>query len=299
MRIRPPGLVLAIAGLIGVLGGIGPVQGADVAREPTLAPDRKEIDALPEGAKLSGTEIYKRFLQNRLHSAVQHQTVVSKDPGGNDQLTRFWVQYKDYTSDRFVEDRGFVGSDIASKTLVKFEEPPDMRHTGYLMITNKDRSSDQFVYRPSDRRVRRVRLEGMTVMGTDYTFDDITYRDMSDAVHTRLPDQEIDGVPCYVVEMVLPERVKATEHYRVMTYVDKAHYVPLRQRFWDRDDVEIREMRANTASIREFDGVWVATESSMHNLQEETTSMLLVENLDPNPMLSEQLFSLFRLELKR
>ena len=79
-----------------------------------------------------------------------------------------------------------IGS--VNATLVKFNDPPDMRHTGYLMITNVDRSSDQFVYRPSDRKVRRVRLDGMTVMGTDYTFDDITYRDMSDATYTRLPD---------------------------------------------------------------------------------------------------------------
>lgn len=293
MRIRPSLQVLLIAGLIAPLGAAPPARGDDIA------PASEEIgDALPEGAALSGREIYERFLKNRLHSAVQHQTVVSKDPGGNDQLTRFWVQYKDYTSDRFASDRPLVGEEIASKVLVKFDDPPDMRHTGYLMITNKDRSSDQFVYRPSDRRIRRVRLEGMTVMGTDYTFDDITYRDMSDATYRRLPDEVYQGVPCYVIEMTLPEHVK-TENYRTVTYLDKVHYVPLRQRFWDHDDVEIREMLANTDSIREFDGVWVATESSMRNLQEGTVSMLLVENLDPNPALGEQLFSLFRLELKR
>ncbi|MBW2281500.1 MAG: outer membrane lipoprotein-sorting protein [Deltaproteobacteria bacterium] len=269
------------------------------ARADDIAPSQESIgDALPEGAALTGRQIYERFLQNRLHSAVQHQTVVSKDPGGNDQYTRFWVQYKDYTSERFARDRGEVGDDVASKTLVKFDDPPDMRHTGYLMITKIDRSSDQFVYRPSDRRVRRVRLEGMTVMGTDYTFDDITYRDMTDAQYKRLPDEAFEDIPCFVIEMQLPERVEA-EHYRTVTYLDKQHYVPLRQRFWDRADVEIREMRANTRSMREFDGVWVATESSMYDLQEGTTSTLLIENLDPNPALGEQLFSMFRLELRR
>ena len=281
------------------LGAIGLLAAPLPTAAAGLAPREDEIrDALPEGAALTGREIYERFLQNRLHSAIQHQTVISRDPGGDEQYTRFWVQYKDYTSERFAADRADVGNQIASKTLVKFNDPPDMRHTGYLMITNADRSSDQFVYRPSDRRVRRVRLEGMTVMGTDYTFDDITYRDMSDATYTRFPDEMYNDVLCYVIEMTLPERVKA-EHYRTMVYVDKEHYVPMRQRFWDRADVEIREMRANVDSIREFDGVWVATESSMRNLQEGTTSSLLIENLDPNPALGEQLFSLFRLELRR
>jgi len=86
---------------------------------------------------------------------------------------------------------------------------------------------------------------------------------------------------------------------RTLTYLEKAHYVPVRQRFWDRQGVELREMLADTSSILEFDGVWVATRTSMHNLQEGTSSRLFVENLDPNPALAEQMFSMFRLELRR
>ena len=283
---------------MGVLAlGLAPT--ATPARAADIAPSQESVaDALPEGTSLTGREIYERFLKNRLHSAIQHQTVVSTDPGGDQQYTRFWVQYKDYTSERFVGDRDEVGEDVASKTLVKFNDPPDMRHTGYLMITKVDRSSDQFVYRPSDRRIRRVRLEGMTVMGTDYTFDDITYRDMTDAEYRRLPDEAVEEIPCYVIEMQLPERVQA-EHYRTVTYLDKQHYVPLRQRFWDRAEVEIREMRANKSSMREFDGVWVATDTQMHNLRENTKSQLKIERLEPNTRLGDQLFSTFRLTLRR
>lgn len=289
---RAPSRALGFA-LVWALASGSPLRAGDVLPESGALED-----AIPSGASLTGREIYLRFLQNRLHSAIQHQVVISTDPGGDEQRTRFWVQYKDYTSERFASDASAVGRNVASKTLVKFDSPPDMRHTGYLMIANRDQSSDHFMYRPTDRKVRRIRLEGMTVMGTDYTFDDITYSDMSDAEYRRMPDATVAGLDCFVIEMILPDYVRA-EHVRTLTYLEKAHYVPVRQRFWDRQGVELREMLADTSSILEFDGVWVATRTSMHNLQEGTSSRLFVENLDPNPALAEQMFSMFRLELRR
>ena len=58
-------------------------------REPLLrraaascCPIGQEVeDALPEGGSITGREIFERFLDNRLHSAVQYQTVISRDPG--------------------------------------------------------------------------------------------------------------------------------------------------------------------------------------------------------------------------
>ncbi len=90
-----------------------------------------------------------------------------------------------------------------------------------------------------------------------------------------------------------------TPYHRVVVFLEKEHYIPLRARYWDDADVEIKEMRSNHSSIKEFNGVWIATESTMRNLKEGTTSTLLVENLDPDLTLADQLFSVFRLELRR
>ena len=54
------------------------------------------------------------------------------------------------------------------------------------MVVNADRSNDQFVWSPSTGRVRRVDLRGVGVMGTDYTFDDIAWKNIEDADYQRL-----------------------------------------------------------------------------------------------------------------
>ena len=267
--------------------------GSLFAASGVALPDRKEAeDALPEGGAMKGREIFDRFLENRLHSAVQYQTVFSSDPGGNEQRSRFWVRWKDYRD----KDKNAVDG-VLAKTLVKFEAPDDMRQTGFLMVVNEDRSNDQFVWTPSTNRVRRVQLRGVGVMGTDYTFDDIAWKNVEDADYQRLPDEELDATPVYVVEVTVKPFVQS--QYKTMrTWIEKEHYIPLRTVYRDENGVELREMKAPAAGIRDFDGTWVASESTMFNLKEKTSTKIVVDKLDANVALADRHFSTFQLTLR-
>ncbi len=257
-------------------------------------PAREEIeDAIPEGSSLSGREIFDRFLDNRLHSAVQWQTVISRDPGGNEQRSRFWVRWKDYRDENKQAVEGVI-----AKTLLKFSAPEDMRQTGFLMVVNKDRSNDQFVWSPATGRVRRVRLSGVGIMGTDYTFDDIGWKSIEDAEYRRLPDEIMDGVGAFVLEVTMKPFVDS-EYQTMRTWIDREHYVPLRTLYRDENGVEMREMIAEAASIQNFDGAWIATRSTMYNLKEKTSTSIYVEALDPDVALSDQAFSTLQLTLRR
>jgi hypothetical protein len=262
-------------------------------------PTAQEVeDAIPEGGTLTGREIYDKFLKNKLHSGVQYQKVISIDPGGSTQESRFWVRWKDYRKD----DKPTDG--IYSKTLIRFLAPFDMKNTGFLMVVREGKpgekkvTSDQFVYQPSARRVRRVRLDGSSVGGTDITFDDLAFEDVDDAEYKRLEDEVVVGVPVYVVEAMVKPTVKS-KYSKTLSFMEQEHYVPLRVRYWDHADVEVKEMNAGPHSIREFHGTWVATESLVTNLKEGTSTRVYVEDLDPNVEIAEKLFSLFRLEYGR
>jgi len=265
---------------------------ASVAGELQL-PGRDEVEkAIPEGEALKGREIFDRFLDNRLHSAVQWQTVISRDPGGNEQRSRFWVRWKDYRDENKKAVQG-----VLAKTLVKFQAPEDMRQTGFLMVVNADRSNDQFIWTPSSGRVRRVRLTGVGIMGTDYTFDDIGWKSIEDAEYHRLSDEVIDGVGVYVLEVTMKPFVDS-EYKTMRTYIEREHYVPLHTIYRDVNGVETREMLAEAASIENFDGAWVATRSTMFNLKEKTSTTVYVEALDPDVALADQQFSTFQLTLR-
>ncbi len=283
----------SLARLLAVLACASLARVAHPAQAVAL-PEPKEVeDALPEGGSLTGRQIFDRFLDNRLHSAVQYQTVISRDPGGNEQRSRFWVRWKDYRD----KDKKAVDG-VLAKTLVKFEDPQDMRQTGFLMVVNEDRSNDQFVWSPATGRVRRVQLRGVGVMGTDYTFDDIAWKNVEDADYARLPDDAIDGAPVYVIEVTAKPFVDSA-YKTARTWLEKQHYVPLRTVYRDANGVDLREMRALPASVHDFAGTWIATESTMSNLKERTSTTILVDKLDANVALFDRHFSTLQLTLRR
>ncbi len=58
-------------------------------------------------------------------------------------------------------------------------------------------------------------------------------------------------------------------------------------------------MRAPASGIPDFDGTWIASESTMFNLKEKTSTKVVVDKLDANAALADRHFSTFQLTLRR
>lgn len=246
-------------------------------------------DALPSGAHLSAREIFERFLNNRMKAAYQEVRVVSADPGGSAQETSFNIHAQDARDEH---DEPING--ILARTLIEVTDPFDMRHTAYLMIAKDPGPDDQFVYRPGARKVTRVNLRHTTLLGTDFTFDDLGFHEIDDADYHRRPDEIIEGRQVYVIEAIMKDKSRS-DYGKTLSYLETDHYVPLRTRYWDHANVESKELIAKFASISQYGDVWVARESKMTNHLENTHSILHVVDLEPDPKIETNLFSLHRL----
>jgi hypothetical protein len=248
-----------------------------------------EIDAGPEGNYLSGAQIYDRVLQNRFDAYEQKIRMESGDRGGN--IERVDMEVK-YMSTEKEDDK------VLSKTIAKYEAPQDVRHMGYLVVNKAEGADDQFVYLPSSRRVRRVNLRGESIVGTDFSLEDIIPPEFEDATYVRLPDETVSGIDCFVVE-VTPKEESDSNYTKIVAYVEKDHYVPLRNVYWDSQGVKIKELWAEPASIARYEAVdksglkevWVAQKSKVTNLKLDSFTSLDVVKLDANPKLRKRDFS--------
>lgn len=264
-----------------------------LASPPAAAADEVPAwpeDALPADALLSGEEIYRRVLQNRLDSYEQDARLVSADRGGSQQQTRMTVKYQSYKD---AEKHKIEG--VHSKTRLEYVEPFDLRHTTYLVIDKEGATNDQFVYLPTYRRIRRVNLRGEAVFGSDFSFEDVLPRELEDASYSRLPDDNVDGVPCFVIEAV-PNPKANSEYSRFQFVVEKARYVPLQIRYWNEAGVFFKELHAEHASIERHATAWVPMRSTMRNVLQESWSRLFVDELVANPEFPVSVFSLRGLE---
>ena len=238
---------------------------------------------------LTGKQIYERVLDNRFDSYVQELTMRSGDRGGNIQDTEIQLKYRSFRDD---------SKQVLSKTIMKYQAPQDVRHLGYLVINKADGSEDQFVYRPSSRRVQRINLRGEAIFGTDFAFEDIIPQELEDATYERLPDSDIAGTPVYVVE-VTPVAEQDSDYSKFEVYVTLDRFVALRVVYWDRDGLKLKELTVVPESITMYEAeekgemkrVWVALEQKIVHLKLYTWTRLEVRELDPTAKLKRRHFS--------
>jgi len=275
------GMGLALALLL------APAPGGTAAERDASTPPAA-VAGVPEG-ELSGREIYRRLLLNRFRTSLQHLTIVAVEPDGHQQEVQMLARWKDYR-----DEHGQPQDGVIAKSVVRFLEPFDMRRTTYLVVARDDRTHDQYFYSKHTKRVRRILLRGVGILGTDYTLDDLVFHGIDDAEYERLPDDQVSGVATYVVRARMRPELE-TRYPLTTTYIDQERYVPLRTLYHDADGVLLRELLSNVESIEEFDGVWIATASTMRDVRDDTSSTMVVHLLRPNPELDEALFNNFRL----
>ena len=257
---------------------------------PTPGPRAEGEPSHKSDAELSAREIYQRVLDNRFESYQQVSKLVSSDRAQRSQATVFHMWFQSF---RGPDDEPLDGV-VTSKAMVRYTEPYDLRHSGYLVIHKLDHPDDQFIYRSSNRLVRRVNLRGEQVFGTDFSFEDVIPREIDDARYERLPDTKEDGIDCFVVRAI-PKRSAHSEYSRFEVTVDKRRSIPLHIRDWDNRRVEIKELHTAPADVERIEGVFVPMKSRMTNLREDSYTELVIAEIHPNIRISKSRFDPRRL----
>ena len=271
---------------IGILLWLGLMLAAPMSADEPVAPRVGKS----EDATLTGRDVYQCVVDNRFRSYIQEAKLISGDRGSAVQessLRMTWSSFRD-ENDQPVDG-------VFSKSLVRYTEPFDLRHSGYLIVNRDEGVDQQWVYLNSRRQVRRVNLREEAVFGTDFTFEDIVPTEIEDADYQRQADKEVAGIKAYVVE-VTPKPDQDSEYSKLLMHVDKARCVPLFTRYWDDKGLEIKQLNVKVDRIETINGVHWPMELTMRNLQLESFTTLVVEKLDPDPKLRRRDFDLRRLE---
>jgi hypothetical protein len=120
---------------------------------------------------------------------------------------------------RWTYDR--LGSNGASKTVIRFTEPAEVKGVALLIFSYTDRASDEWMWTPALNRERRVATQDRRTrfFGTDFSFEDLEERDVGRYEYALDGEEPIDGTPCW--------RIDATPHQEV-----RSQYT--RSRLWIR-----------------------------------------------------------------
>jgi outer membrane lipoprotein-sorting protein len=140
-----------------------------------------------------------------------------------------------------------IGDDLL---LILITSPARDRGTAFLK-----RGRELYNWQPSiDRTIKMPPSMMMqSWMGSDFSNDDLVNQSstVEDFTHTLLGQEEIEGLPCYVVELQ-PKPEAPVVWGLVKMWVSKEDYLTMKSEFYDEDNYLVHTMFGR--NVRTFDG---------------------------------------------
>ena len=130
------------------------------------------------------------------------------------------------------------------KYFLYFHEPGDVRRTAFLVWKYPEKDDDRWIFIPTLNMVQRVAASDSrsSFVGSDFTYEDISGRDLSADTHTLLREEKLGDADCYVIQSV-PK--SAADYTRKLAWIDKKSFLPLKEEYYDAQNELFRVFTAD------------------------------------------------------
>jgi hypothetical protein len=118
------------------------------------------------------------------------------------------------------------------KYFIYFHEPGDVRRMVFMVWKYPEKEDDRWLFIPALDLIRRIAADDKrsSFVGSDFTYEDISGRDLSSDSHTLLREEKVEQRDCYVIGST-PKA--AADYTRRISWIDKKTFLPLREEYFD------------------------------------------------------------------
>lgn len=230
-------------------------------------------------AQPSANEIVARSLETFYYTGEDQRTRVSMrliNPQGKKRRREMTLLRKN------------LGSDGEQRYYIYFHAPADVKGTAFMVWKYPTREDDRWIFIPAIKLVRRIAADDKrsSFVGSDFTHEDVSGREVDDETHSLLGEGTLDGRPVYRIE----SRPKAKADYaRRLSWIDRQRNLPLKEEYYDARGELMRTFTAD--EVREVDGHWTVTRRSMRDARSGHRTEVVYREVGYGVGLAEGLFS--------
>ena len=183
-----------------------------------------------------------------------------------------------------------LGSHGASKMVLRFTSPAEVKGVALLVVNHPDRASDQWMWTPAIERDRRIALQDRSTrfFGTDFSFEDLEERDVDQYDYALLGDDTLDGAAAWKIQST-PKQAKSSQYTKSVVWIRKDNYACARIENYAKDTL-VR--RLNYGDIQNVQGIWTAKRLEMADLRRNSRTVLTMDKLQYNVPMREDDFTL-------
>lgn len=187
----------------------------------------------------------------------------------------------------------------ATKTLMRFISPPDVKGTSILIYDYEEKGDDMWIYLPSLRRVRRIvsTEKGSSFMGSEFSNADMSRPNLDDYNYKLIGSETIEGKEFWKIEAVAVSKDIEDEngYYKRISFIDKSNFLMKKSELFDRAD---RPLKVHTLSDyrKQTNGRYFAFSMNMENVRSNRRSEMRIDKFQLGSNLDENSFAVANLD---
>jgi hypothetical protein len=181
-----------------------------------------------------------------------------------------------------------VGTAGDQRYLITFDSPADVRGMGFLVWKYAKKEDDRWLYFPAPRAVKRVAADDKrsSFVGSDFTYEDISGRDLEEEQHRLISQETAMDRPTYVVQS---KPTSPVAYAKRLSWIDRERWVPLREEYYDAEDKLQRVFTAD--KVENVGGHWTVTARTMKNAPTGHRTEVVIKSMRYDAGLAEGMFA--------
>ena len=174
------------------------------------------------------------------------------------------------------------------KYFIYFHSPADVAGTTFMVYKYPNRVDDRWLFIPAINLVNRIaaRDSRSSFVGSDFTYEDVSGRDLAADAHAMLREEPFNDRKVYVVES---KPLGPAEYTRKLSWIDQATFLPLKEEYYDIQDALYKVFTAN--AVKEIQGFPTAMKRTMANVKSGHKTEVVFERIQYNVGIGDDLFS--------
>ncbi len=118
------------------------------------------------------------------------------------------------------------------KYFMYFHEPGDIRRMTYMVWKDPVKEDDRWIFIPAVDLIRRIAADDKhsSFVGSDFTYEDISGRDVASEQHALLRTEKLGNKECFVIQSIPEAGSVSTKR---VSWIDKQTFLPLKEEFYD------------------------------------------------------------------
>ncbi|MCL5023016.1 MAG: outer membrane lipoprotein-sorting protein [Nitrospirae bacterium] len=175
------------------------------------------------------------------------------------------------------------------KYFIYFFQPADVKDMTFMVYKYPGRDADRWLFVPAISMVRRIAAKDKysSFVGSDFTYEDVSGRDLSEDTHALIKEDKYNGKDCYVVKSA-PKAADMEYSYK-LSWIDKTDFLPIKEEYYDKRGELYKVFTAD--EIKAVKGFPTIMKRTMKNLQSHHMTQVTYLKADYNIGIEDNLFS--------